>query len=36
MWDIRFTLACWWLNQRVEYLAWKLQRDALMSTAEPG
>jgi len=28
--EFRFRTTCWWLNQQVEFLAWRLRQEALM------
>lgn len=28
MHDMRFTAACWWLSQRVDFLAWRRRFDS--------
>jgi len=31
---LRFRATCWWLNQQVEFLEWRLRRDAMMPPAQ--
>jgi hypothetical protein len=33
--EIRFMCRCWWLNQRVEFLEWRLGLDALAPQSQP-
>jgi hypothetical protein len=35
LYDMRWRAACWWLRQRVEFLAWRLRLDALLPAATP-
>lgn len=28
--EFRFRATCWWLNQQVEFLEWRLRREAIM------
>jgi len=32
--EFRFRTTCWWLSQQVEFLEWRMRREALMPTAE--
>ena len=32
--EFRFRATCWWLSQRVEFLEWRMQREALMPIEE--
>lgn len=32
--EFHFRVTCWWLSQRVEFLEWRMQREALMPTGE--
>jgi len=31
--DLHFQAACWWLNQQVEFLGWRLRLGAVMPPA---
>lgn len=33
--EYRFRATCWWLSQRVEFLEWRMRREAFMPTVEP-
>lgn len=35
MHEMRFICRCWWLNQRVEFLEWRLSCDALTPQSQP-
>jgi hypothetical protein len=32
--DFRFRATCWWLNQQVEFLEWRMRREAPTILAE--
>lgn len=32
--EFRFRATCWWLNQQVEFLEWRLRREAMMPPAQ--
>jgi hypothetical protein len=32
--EFRFRATCWWLSQQVEFLEWRMQREALIPTAK--
>jgi len=32
--EFRFHAICWWLNQQVEFLEWRLRREAMMPPAQ--
>jgi hypothetical protein len=32
--EFRFCAACWWLNQQVGFLGWRLRREAMMPPAQ--
>jgi hypothetical protein len=34
MHEFRFRITYWWLSQRVEFLEWRMRREAFMLTAE--
>jgi hypothetical protein len=34
MHEFRVRAACWWLNQQVEFLEWRIRREALTPAAE--
>jgi len=32
--ELRFRTACWWLNERVEFAAWRLRASAVPSSTD--
>jgi hypothetical protein len=34
--EFRFRATCWWLNQQVEFLEWRLRLEVTMSSAQSG
>jgi len=32
--EFRFRAACWWLNQQVEFMEWRIRREVLTPLAE--
>jgi hypothetical protein len=32
--EFRFRAACWWINQQVEFLEWRLRLEATMPSAQ--
>ena len=32
--EFRFRATCWWLNQQVEFLEWRLRREAMIPSAQ--
>lgn len=34
VYEFHFRATCWWLSQQVEFLEWRMRREAVMPTAE--
>jgi len=32
--EFRFRATCWWLNQQVDFLEWRLRQDTMMPPAQ--